>query len=45
MISKILNKQYNYLDNMNIKADKKILADKQRQSHRDWPDLKGALFE
>ena len=44
MISKALGAQYDYLDPLNPKADKKALKAVQ-SSTSDWPDLEGALFE
>jgi hypothetical protein len=44
MISRVLSDKYNYLDNLNKKKNKAELQSK-RSSIRDWPDLKGALFE
>src|SRR5271167_3304600 len=44
MISKALGAQYNYLDPLNPKVDKKALK-AVRSSTGNWPNLKGALFE
>ena len=44
MISKALGAQYDYLDPLDPKADKKALK-VVRSSTSDWPDLEGALFE
>ena len=44
MISKVLSEKYDYLDGLERKKDKQTLQQK-KQSSRDWPALKGALFE
>ena len=44
MISKALGAQYDYLDPLNPKADKKALK-AVRSSTSDQPDLEGALFK
>jgi Fission yeast centromere protein N-terminal domain/Tc5 transposase DNA-binding domain len=43
-ISRILSSQYDYLDDLDTKKDKKQLESK-RTSAGDWPDLETALFE
>ena len=45
MISKILSKTYDYLDDVHTKRDLKALKNKSRVSAGDWPDLEAALFE
>ena len=45
MISKILSKTYDYLDDVYTKRDLKALKNKSRVSAGDWPDLEAALFE
>ena len=45
IISKILSKTYDYLDNVHTKRDLKALKDKSRVFAGDWPDLEAALFE
>ena len=45
MISKILGQNYDYLDNIHTKKDKRLLKEKSRASIGDWPDLEAALFE
>ena len=44
MISKILSKNYDYLDGMDKKKDKQIFQGK-KNSIRDQPDLEAVLFE
>ena len=45
MISKILSNKYDYLNDVHIERDLKVLKDKSRVSVGDWPDLEAALFE
>jgi hypothetical protein len=45
LISKILSKNYDYLDTIDKQKDKQVLQGKKKNSIRDWPDLEAALFE
>jgi hypothetical protein len=45
LISKILSKNYDYLDGIDKQKDKQVLQGKKKNSIGDWPDLEAALFE
>jgi hypothetical protein len=45
LISKILSKNYDYLDGIDKQKDNQVLQGKKKNSIRDWPDLEAALFE
>ena len=45
LISKILSKNYDYLNTIDKQKDKQVLQGKKKNSIRDWPDLKAILFK
>jgi hypothetical protein len=45
LISKILSKNYDYLDTIDKQKDKQVLQGKKKNSVRDWPDLEAVLYK